>query len=219
MPFWEAEGPHRDETATEQTSHDDIPLPPADGGPLHWQVAGVTTGLRLRSSPSTQAATLMTYPAGSVLSNLGCRRANGRLWCDFQHFRGGARGFVAAEFLTPAISPNGAAIMGPDTSALRAGKGEFDATGKLPCSEDPARPTGECPFGLARTGGGYATVVVTRPNGLTRAIFFQMGVPTSADTSEADGYPEFTAEKRDDVHFISVGSERYEIVDAVVLGW
>ena len=48
--------------------------------------------------------------------------------------------------------------------------------------------------------------------------FFQMGVPTGADTSEADGYPDFTAEKRDDIYFISVGSERYEIFDAIVLG-
>jgi len=195
-----------------------VPLPPDQGGPLNWQVTGVTSGLRLRVSPSIQAETLTAYPAGTVLSNLGCRQVEARVWCDVQMFGGGARGFVAAEYLTPAISPNGAAILGPDNSALRAGKGEFDASGRLRCSEAPAQPMDECPFAVARTGGGYATVVVTRANGFRRAIYFQMGIPIGADTSQADGYPDFTAEKRADVHLISVGAERYEIVDAVILG-
>jgi hypothetical protein len=76
----------------------------------------------------------------------------------------------------------------------------------------------ECPFGVARTGGGYATVVVTLPDGHNRAIFFQLGVPTGADTSEADGYHDFSAGKQSDLNRVFVGPERYEIPDAVVLG-
>ena len=45
-----------------------------------------------------------------------------------------------------------------------------------------------------------------------------MGMPIGADTSQADGYPEFRATKEVDLHLIRVGDERYEIPDAVVLG-
>jgi hypothetical protein len=108
--------------------------------------------------------------------------------------------------------------MGPDTSALRAGRGEFDATGSITCSKDSGATESRCQFGVARTGGGYATVIVNRPNGRKRALFFQMGIPVGADTSEADGYHDFAADKQGDLHRISIGPERYEIFDAVVLG-
>jgi len=62
-----------------------------------------------------------------------------------------------------------------------------------------------CEFGVARAGGGDATVVVSRPDGTIRAIFFRMGRPVGADTSEADGYPEFRAEKKSDLNFIRIG--------------
>lgn len=76
----------------------------------------------------------------------------------------------------------------------------------------------QCPFGVARAGGDYATVVIQKPDGRTRAIFFRTGKPIGADTSQADGYPEFGATKENDLNLIRVGTERYEIPDAVVLG-
>lgn len=194
------------------------PLAPDDGGPLHWEVTGVSSGLNLREQPSTDSAVIERLPPGTILANLGCLSVEGRDWCDVQPFRGGPRGFAAADYLTPAVSPNGAAIMGPDDSALRAGQGDFDANGSIPCSSDGSAPREQCPFAVARHGGGYATVVITRPDGRTRAIFFMLGVAVGADTSEADGYHDFGAEKIDDVHHVRVGPERYEIVDAVVLG-
>jgi hypothetical protein len=70
---------------------------------------------------------------------------------------------------------------------------------------------------VARAGGGYATVVVTRPDGRPRAIYFRYGIPIGADTSEADP-GEFGATRENDLHLIRVGTERYEIPDAVPLG-
>ena len=108
--------------------------------------------------------------------------------------------------------------MGPDDSALRAGQGKFDATGTVPCAQRAGQPTTQCKFGVARAGGGYATVFITKPDGRTRAIFFRMGIPVGADTSQADGYGRFKAGKESDLHLIRVGDERHEIPDAVVLG-
>jgi hypothetical protein len=71
---------------------------------------------------------------------------------------------------------------------------------------------------VARAGGGYATVVVTHADGRMRTIYFRMGRPIGADTSQADGYPQFRATKESDLHLIRIGNERYEVPDAVVLG-
>ena len=193
------------------------PAAPEDGGTRYWTVSGVSTSLNLRAEPSTSAATIARYRAGTVLNNLGCREAGGRAWCDVQEVGGGPRGFVAAEFLTPTVAPHGAVLTGADDSALRAGQGQFDATGKIPCAEASGAPMGQCDFGVARGGGGDATVVVTRANGRTRAIFFSLGRPIGADTSEADP-GEFSATRDNDLHMIRIGAERYEMPDAVVFG-
>jgi hypothetical protein len=76
----------------------------------------------------------------------------------------------------------------------------------------------DCEFGVARAGGGYATVVVKRSGNRTRAVFFRLGRPIGADASEAEGSKPFRATKEADLNLIRVGDERYEIPDAVVLG-
>ena len=192
-----------------------VPAPPESGGPRNWEVV---SKLNLREQPSTSARILATYGAGMILHNLGCQRAQGRVWCDVQPLTGGPRGYVVAERLRPAISPDGSAAMGPDDSALRAGQGKFDATGPLPCAFSAGQPMGQCEFGVARAGGGYATVVIKKPDGRTRAIFFMMGRPIGADVAESEGRLEFRATKEGDLHRIRIGNERYEIPDAVVLG-
>lgn len=52
---------------------------------------------------------------------------------------------------------------------------------------------------------------------MKRAIYFRMGRPIGADTSEADP-GEFSATKEKDLDLIRIGSERYEILGAAVLG-
>jgi hypothetical protein len=45
-----------------------------------------------------------------------------------------------------------------------------------------------------------------------------MDKPIGADTSQADGYPEFGATKESDLHLLHIGNEHYEIPGAIVLG-
>ena len=206
------------EPDTDKSSAASVPAAPEDGGPRNWKVTGVTGALNLREQPTTVAKIITNYPPGTILDNLGCQRAEGRIWCDVQQLGGGPRGYVAAEYLTAAVSPDGSVATGPDNSAFRAGQGDFDATGQIPCAQSVGQPMMQCDFGVARAGGGYATVVIKKSDGRTRAIFFSMDKPIGADTSEADGYPEFRSTKENDLHLIRVGNERYEIPDAVVLG-
>jgi heat shock protein HslJ len=196
----------------------DVPAAPEDGGPRNWEVTGVSRALSLREKPSTEGRIVASYPAGTILSNLGCQRAGNQIWCDVQRFGGGPRGYVAAEYLKPAVSPDGTIATGPDDSALRAGEGRFDATGKIPCAQHAGQPMTACEFGVTRAGGGYATVGIQRPDGRTRFIYFSLGKPIGANTSQADGYPEFRATKKSGLHLIRIGGERYEIPDATLLG-
>lgn len=195
-----------------------VPAAPEEGGPRNWEVTGVAERLNLRDGPSTSAAVVAGYAPGTILDNLGCRKSEGRVWCDVQELGGGPRGYVALDYLAPAVSPDGSVATGPDDSAVRAGEGRFDATGQIPCAESVGQPMAQCEFGVARAGGGYGTVVVQRPGGGSRAIFFRMGIPVGADTSQADGYPGFSATREGDLHRVRVGTERYEIPDAVILG-
>ncbi len=195
-----------------------IPAAPEDGGPRDWEVTGVSRALNLRAQPSSRSRIVATYAPGTILDNLGCTRAEGRTWCDVQQLGGGPRGYVAAEFLAPAISPDGTAAMGEDDSALRAGQGQFDATGQLPCARHAGQPMTQCEFAVARAGGGYATVVIKHADGFARVIYFRMGRPIGADTSEAQGCHEFRATREHDLSLIRVCDERYEVPDAVVLG-
>lgn len=198
---------------------ENIYVSPEEGGPRNWEVTGfVNNRLNLREQPSENAMIIDTYALGTILDNLGCQTSEGQVWCDVQKFGGGERGYVSSKFLKPAVSPDGSAKMGDDDSAFRVGQGKFDATGKVPCAFSKGDAMKECKFGVARAGGGYATVVITKPDGMKRAIYFRMGKAMGADTSQADGYPEFRSSKESDWNLIHVGKEFYKIPDAVIFG-
>jgi hypothetical protein len=93
----------------------------------------------------------------------------------------------------------------------------YNATGDIPCSVGTGQPTGSCPFGVTREGNGTGIVTVTKPDGRTRAIFFENGEATGYDVSEADA-GEFSVEKQGELSLIRIGQERYEIPDAVIFG-
>jgi hypothetical protein len=105
---------------------------------------------------------------------------------------------------------------GPVGDALVPGT-DFHATGLISCAMAAGQPAGSCPFGVRREGGGSGMVVVTKPDGRTRAIFFEHGRAVGADTSQADP-GEFSARKKADLSYVRIGDERYEIPDAVIFG-
>jgi hypothetical protein len=93
----------------------------------------------------------------------------------------------------------------------------YHATGNVPCSMGGGQPTGSCSFGVEREGNGSGIVTVTKPDGQTRAIFFEKGRATGCDASQADP-GEFSASREGDLNIVRIGKERYEIPDAVISG-
>lgn len=194
------------------------PSDPDGGGPRAFEVTVTSGALNLRQAASATAPVVAQLPNGTFLSNLGCTDAADRVWCDVQPISGGPRGYAALAFLRPAVGPDGSTPAGPDDSALRAGQGQFDATGPIPCATAPTQPMGQCSFGVARASGGYATVAITLPDGRTRMIYFALGQAIGAGYSEADPTGPFSATRDGDLTTIRLGDERYEIPDAVPLG-
>ena len=66
-------------------------------------------------------------------------------------------------------------------------------------------------------GTGIVTVTVTKPDGLTRSIFFERGNAIGYDVNEADPGA-FSATRRDDFTLVWIGSESYRIPDTVLTG-
>lgn len=62
----------------------------------------------------------------------------------------------------------------------------YNATGSIPCAMAAGQTTGSCPFGVTREGKGNSIVTVTKPDGRTRAIFFENGKAVGCDASQAD---------------------------------
>ncbi len=92
-----------------------------------------------------------------------------------------------------------------------------NATENIQCSVAKGQPTGFCPFSVTREGKGNGVVTITKPDGSTRAIFFENGKAVGADVSQA--VPgQFSAKKEGDMNVIRVGDEHYQIPDSVISG-
>jgi len=172
------------------------------GDPPYVNPFGLSEDMPIRARPDAEAEIVAGAYSGMVLRNEGCEGG----WCVVETPDGSARGWADRSVLEPA------------GGALRAGQGIFDAAGIMPCAQGEGAPMARCVFGVAREGGGSATVVVTKPDGVERALFFVDGAFLSADSSQAGGSFEASATRQADLHFLSVDSERYEVSDAALFG-
>lgn len=172
------------------------------GDPPYLNPFGLSGDMPIRARPDAEADIVARAYSGMVLRNEGCEGG----WCAVETPDGSARGWADRS------------VLEPSGGALRAGQGLFDAAGIMPCAQGEGAPMTQCAFGVAREGGGTATVVVTKPDGVERALFFVDGTFLSADSSQAGGGFETSATRQADLQFISVDSERYEVPDAVIFG-
>jgi len=172
------------------------------GDPPYLNPFGLSDELPFHAAPAASSEIVAGAFAGTVLRNGGCEGE----WCAVEFPDGSSGGWAQKAFLEPS------------DSALRAGQGVFDATGPVPCAMETGTPMTDCPMGVARDGGGSATVVVTRPDRIERILFFVDGVFLGSDTSQAGGGFENSSTQEGDLTLIRVDDERYEIPDAVIFG-
>lgn len=65
---------------------------------------------------------------------------------------------------------------------------------------------------------GNRSITVFWPDGGNRVIFFEDATPMSFDQSEADGGAKMTVGNSSDIYTVKIGSQRFEIVEAIVTG-
>jgi len=195
--------------------------------------AGQTMSVTLKSSSASNYFNVLPPGSNDVAVFIGSTSGNEwtgtleasgtytvRVYLMGAASRGGTANFTLTVGVTGApVNAAAAASAAPKPDPTeRAGAGSFDATGSIPCAQAKGPPMGQCPYGVARAGAGTATVVVTRPDGRKRFVFFEKGKATGADLSQADGNMDFRATKQADLYMIQAGNERYEIPEAVIFG-
>jgi hypothetical protein len=184
------------------------------GGPDFWEVTNLAEGdvLNVRGGPSTGDRIRGHLAAGETVRNLGCAVIDGSRWCEIASDARGLTGWVNGRFLREGAAPGREATR-PAGGPVAANGQPFDATGTIPCARYPGQPTVPCAFGVQRRGLGSADVFVAFPDGGQRLISFGEGEPRAADCNDA-----LEVGRESDLWFVRIGTERYEIPDAVVTG-
>lgn len=172
------------------------------GEPPYLNPFGLSDDMPIRAQPDPASEVVGSAFLGQVLRNEGCEDA----WCRVATLDGMTSGWAERRHLEAS------------DHVLRAGQGVFDAVGRVPCAQGPGAPMTTCAMGVGRGENGTAIVVVTKPDGVDRQLFFTDGEFVNADTSEAGGGFETSVEREGDLHLIRVDDERYEIPDAVIFG-
>ncbi len=91
----------------------------------------------------------------------------------------------------------------------------YHASAEVPCGSGSSAKAARCKASVIRRASNSATVVVTNPEGQTRQFLFVKGKAVASDQPE-----KLTVQRRGDVSVLLLGEnfERYEIVDALVVG-
>ncbi|TJX48398.1 MAG: SH3 domain-containing protein, partial [Mesorhizobium sp.] len=89
-----------------------------------------------------------------------------------------------------------------------------NGTLQIPCARYVGQPMAPCAANVTRKGTDKADVTVTWPDGGSRVISFDAGLPASSDAGS-----DFRFTREGSLNMIRIGvSERFEIMDTVVLG-
>jgi len=191
-------------------------LAPEEGGPRRWEL--VVEDAQLLAKPSAGAAVIGEISRGAILTSFGCIDVDDTTWCAVKPLRGGRRGYVDAMGLGPAKGPDGFVATGIDDSKQRAKRGDFDAQAVVPCAQEQGQTLGKCDAGVARSGGGDATVAVTFPNGFTRSLYFGHGAFLRASSTMSGVGTDIEWSLDGERYTIRVDDQRFELDQEFVLG-
>lgn len=162
------------------------------------------------------SASLISVAVALIVS--GCQRSN-----DTGDASATPAADAAASAVTPVSVPAGAAVPGDGDGqgdAMVPGTG-YNATAQVRCSGYMGAPAGMCDAGVVRGTETSTYVEVTLPDGRTRTIFFNSdGSFLSFSTAEADGTAAMAigSSREGDTTIATLGTERYEIPGAFVMG-
>jgi hypothetical protein len=187
------------------------------GGPDFWDVSpnSAAAKVNIRDAPSGAAPLVGNLAGGTVVRNRGCRMVEGLRWCRVETI--GAplmSGWTAGKFLRESNYAGSTAL---EHDALVPGT-KYHATGDIPCARYAGQLMHQCRFGVVRKGQGNGAVTVFWPDGGNRVILFENGKPASFDQLQADGDARMSVSQNADLFTVTIGTQRFEIPDAVING-
>ncbi|XZG70470.1 hypothetical protein ACTSKR_01035 [Chitinibacteraceae bacterium HSL-7] len=91
----------------------------------------------------------------------------------------------------------------------------YHASGRLSCVSSYGGAAGLCPFTVFRTSDGSGRVMVTRPDGVVRTLYFSQFHPTGFERLP-DDHGRFVSSRGTDESRIGVGDERYDVPDQLL---
>ncbi|MFN4143524.1 hypothetical protein [Aestuariivirga sp.] len=144
----------------------------------------------------------------------GTLPASGDYLIQVYLYRNAAREGKSASFSLD-IGIDNAVLSGGDATVAGT---DFNATGQLGCARDAGQPLGQCKFGVIRGGAGAAELTVFWPDGGSRVIYFEGGVPVRFDESQADGGAKLSFTRSGDLFSIIIGTQRFEFPEAAITG-
>lgn len=200
---------------TEFASDETAFAAPRDGGVRRWQVTE-GSDLGLVRAPGGDDVKNGLLGAGAIVTNLGCAKTGGNMWCEVRSLHGGPKGFASADRLTPVAGPDGIIARGSNDTARRAKRKKFDATAEILCAQEKGESLAPCPFGVARSDGGDATAAVTFNTGFVRFLFFMHGEFISASATMSGAGRDTDWDLQDGVHVIRVDDQQFEIPGSVL---
>ena len=135
----------------------------------------------------------------------------------------GGRTMATIQGVTLVSVPNAAAVPGDGDSQgdAKVTGTKYHATAQIACSGYQGAPAGMCDAGVVRATETGTYVEVTLPDGRQRTIFFNAdGSFLSFSTAESDGTAalKISSSREGDTTIATLGTERYEIPDALVIG-
>ncbi|WP_284274410.1 SH3 domain-containing protein [Mesorhizobium huakuii] len=109
----------------------------------------------------------------------------------------------------PAVDTQTVAELPPQPTSLAQGGGV-----EIPCARYVGQPMQRCAAAIVHKGADKADITVTWPDGGTRLISFDAGLPTGSDAKS-----DFRFTREGSLSMIRIGvSERFEITDVVAFG-
>ena len=189
---------------------------PEHGGPRRLEVIDSDVGLYREPSENSEQLSLLAQ--STLLANRGCAEVGGQVWCEVAERDGARTGYVVSHHVVPATGPDGVVATGRDDSKVRARRRDYDASGEIACAQNEGESLGQCKAGVARSGGGDATVIATFSNSFTRELYFTHGEFTRGNSTMSGVGTDTDWRFEDGLYVIRVDDQRYEIPKAFVLG-
>ena len=94
----------------------------------------------------------------------------------------------------------------------------FTASSQIVCTREIGAKPVRCDVGVVREGQGKGFMLVFWPDVGNRVLYFERGDIVRYDESQADGGAKLKVKTDGDMHIVTIGGMRFDVIDAIMTG-